>query len=113
MILQINAAENLIEARFKKEIRNISGKKILIFGTGNIGFKLGLRLIERGAAVYLFRRNKEKLKKICELINLHKPKGTDIKAKAIYKLKNNFKKYDVIVFTADSTRQLNFNQKNF
>ena len=109
--LTVNAAENLIEARYKKEIRNISGKKILIFGTGNIGFKLGLRLIERGAAVYLFRRNKEKLKKICELINFIKPKGTDIKAKAIFKLNNDFKKYDVIVFTADSTETIKLKSK--
>ena len=104
--LTVNTAENLIEASFKKETRNISGKKILIFGTGNIGFKLSLRLIERGASVYLFRRNKKKLKKICELINFIKPKGTEVKAKPIFELNKSFKNYDVIVFTANSTNTI-------
>ncbi len=100
--LTVNAAEDLIESYFKNEIRNISGKKILIFGSGNIGFKLGLRLIERGAGVFLYRRNKNKLKKMCDVINFIKPQGTITRAKPIFKLNKNLNFYDAIIFTANT-----------
>ena len=38
--------------------RDLSGKKILIIGVGNIGSKIALRLVETGANISLFRRNK-------------------------------------------------------
>ena len=34
-------------------------KKILILGAGNIGFKLGLKMVENGGNVYLYRRSKK------------------------------------------------------
>ena len=92
----------MIESFFKDEIRNISGKKILIFGTGNIGFKLSLRLIERGASVFLHRRNKNKLKKICDVINFIKPTGTVAKAKPILSLSKKLNIYDAIIFVANT-----------
>jgi hypothetical protein len=47
----------------------LNGKKITIIGGGNVGSKLALKLVERGANVYLTRRNKNKLKKIVEGLN--------------------------------------------
>lgn len=41
--------------------KNISGKSVAIYGTGNIAFKLALRLSERNANVFLYGRNKNKL----------------------------------------------------
>lgn len=40
---------------------NISNKSIGIYGTGNIAFKLALRLSERNAKVYIFGRNNQKI----------------------------------------------------
>ena len=41
--------------------RNLEGMNIGIYGTGNIAFKLALRLSERNANVYLFGRNHSKV----------------------------------------------------
>lgn len=111
--LTVNSAEDLLTICFKKEVRNLSGKKILVLGAGNIGFKLGLRLIERGAEVHLFRRNKKRLDEMCSVINFIKPKGTIAKAKKIISLKNNLKIYDVILCAANQKGILNIkNIKN-
>ncbi|MEZ2457717.1 hypothetical protein ACBR55_03875 [Salinicoccus roseus] len=42
--------------------QNINGKSIGIYGTGNIAFKLALRLAERNAIIYLYGRNEKKIK---------------------------------------------------
>ncbi len=99
--LTINSAEDLLTIYFKKEVRNLSGKKILVLGAGNIGFKLSLRLIERGAEVYLYRRNKKRLNEMCKVINFIKPNGTIAKAKKMYSVKSNLKKFDIILCTAN------------
>ena len=107
--LTINAAEDLLAIHFRKEIRNLSGKKILIIGTGNIGFKLSLRLIERGSEVHLFRRNEKKLVQICNVLNFIKPLGTIAKAKKIKYLKKNLSQYDVIFCTANQKNIMKIN----
>ena len=56
--LTIQACETLIHYLFNKDKRGIGGKKILILGAGNVGFKIALKLVECGAELYLFRRNK-------------------------------------------------------
>lgn len=63
--LSVDAADALI-AQLKSPLRN---KKIAIIGGGNIGSKLALKVVERGANVYLVRRNKRKLEKIVEGLN--------------------------------------------
>ena len=54
----------------------LSKKKIAIFGAGNIGFKLGLKLVESGVNIKLYRRNIEKCMHISNTINLIKPIST-------------------------------------
>ena len=54
----------------------LSKKKIAIFGAGNIGFKLGLKLVESGVNVKLYRRNIQKCMHISNTINLVKPIAT-------------------------------------
>ncbi|HBV22314.1 MAG TPA: hypothetical protein DEB42_00785 [Jeotgalicoccus sp.] len=41
---------------------NISGKNVGIYGTGNIAFKIALRLSERNARVHIFGRKQRKIK---------------------------------------------------
>ncbi|AKG73464.1 hypothetical protein [Salinicoccus halodurans] len=51
-------------ALFNYFFRDISNKSIAIYGTGNIAFKLALRLSERNANVYLYGRDQKKVQ-IC------------------------------------------------
>jgi hypothetical protein len=60
----------------RNHFKILSKKKIAIFGAGNIGFKLGLKLVESGVNVSLYRRNIEKCMHISNTINLIKPVST-------------------------------------
>jgi len=108
--LTVNAAEDFLNIFFKDDIRNISGKKILIIGAGNIGFKLGLKLVERGSEVFLNRRNTIKLKKVCETINIIKPKGTFAKAKPIKNFHNILNKFDIIFCASNNQNVISFDK---
>ncbi len=59
-----------------KDVTGIGGKKVAIIGAGNLGTKLALRLVERGADVVITRRNKQKLETIAEALNFIKPERT-------------------------------------
>ena len=61
----VDAADALI-AQLKVPL---NGGKIAIIGGGNVGSKLALKLVERGADVYLSRRSKNKLEKIVDGLN--------------------------------------------
>lgn len=58
------------------EPRGVGGKKIAIIGAGNLGSKVALKLVERGAHVTITRRNREKLEAIVTALNLIKPYET-------------------------------------
>ena len=59
----------------KKDLRGIGGKNVAIIGAGNIGTKISLLMVERGAKVLLTRNNFYKLKNYRNLefnqTNLH------------------------------------------
>lgn len=106
--LTVNAAEEFLNIHYRKDIRNISGKKILIIGAGNIGFKLALKLVERGSNIFLNRRDNTKLKKICDTINFVKPIGTFAKAKPIKKYKNKLDYFDIIFCATNNQNIISF-----
>jgi hypothetical protein len=54
----------------------LSGKKISILGSGNIGSKLALKLVECGVSVSIFRRNSYKGYVISQGLNFIKPENT-------------------------------------
>jgi hypothetical protein len=110
--LTVQACETLINYIFLKDLRGIGGKKILILGAGNVGFKLALKLVESGADVYLYRRNKEILKKMVSTINSVIPKATLAEAKIINKVKNDLKNFDIIIGTTNGKSIINVNQVN-
>lgn len=95
--LAVEAAGTLINNYFLKDIRGIGGKNILILGSGNIGFKLGMRLVEGGAAVFLYRRKKKILRNIVNTINKIIPKGTFAKATIINNLNLDMEKFHIII----------------
>jgi len=80
--LTVDAVDALI-AQLKSPLND---KKVAIIGGGNLGSKLALKLVERGANVYLTRRNKTKLKKIVEGLNAIK--SDYIKSKVYYMTQN-------------------------
>ena len=60
----------------RKHFGILGKKKMAIIGSGNIGFKLGLKLVESGVTVVLNRRNLDKCIFFSNAINLIKPEST-------------------------------------
>ena len=109
--LTINSAEDFLSFFFKNDVRTLAGKKILIIGIGNIGFKLSLRLVERGCYVHLYKKDKKKNDNICRLINDIKPIGTLASAIPVKNLTNNLSKFDIIICAADKKNVLKISKK--
>lgn len=65
-----------VDALIAQLVDKVRGKRVAIIGAGNIGSKLALKLVERGANVVITRRNGEKVRNIAETLNIIKPKGT-------------------------------------
>ena len=63
--LTMEAADLTILNYFKNDL---SQKSVAIYGTGNISFKLALRLSERDIKIYLYGRNKEKVRMYVEML---------------------------------------------
>ena len=74
--LTVDSIDCLLVQLVDDPIRGIGGKKVVIIGAGNLGSKLALKLVERGATVVLTRRNKEKLDAIVTALNFIKPVQT-------------------------------------
>ena len=100
--ITVDSIENFIQDYFRKNLRGVGGKKILILGSGNIGSKIAIRLLESGGNIFLFRRNKNKLKKISEVLNIIKPKHTKSRSNTISSNKLKFEDYDVIIGCSDN-----------
>ena len=99
--LSILSTETLINYYFLNDKRGLSGKKAIIIGAGNIGFKLALKFVENGASTYLIRRNKKFLKNIIQTINIIKPKGTAANAYFLDKIPNDLTNFDIIIGSSD------------
>ena len=56
--------------------RTLSGKRITIIGSGNIGFKLALKLVESGSHVELVRRDLWRGTLMADVINIAKHEST-------------------------------------
>ena len=70
--LTVSAIDALIANKYSP----LGGRKVAIIGAGNIGSKIALTLLERGARPVLYRRNVEKLEAIVKALNTIKPEGT-------------------------------------
>lgn len=67
----VEAADLFLLNYFNYSLR---GKKILIYGAGNIGGKLAFRLAERGAKIYVYSRDINKVELIVKAFNTILPK---------------------------------------
>lgn len=72
--ITLEAADLLILVENNYEITD---KNIVIFGAGNIGTKLAIRLAERNSNVFIWDKNPKKLKEIILGINHILPKGSN------------------------------------
>ena len=70
--LTVEAAWHFLSQYF----RVLSGRKIGIIGSGNIGFKLALKLVESGTQVQMVRRDLSKGMLMANAINIIKPLST-------------------------------------
>lgn len=71
-----DSIDNFLFTYFKEKKLLIGGKNILIIGIGNIGFKIALKLVERGANVFVKSRDIEKAQVVAKTINSIKPNET-------------------------------------
>ena len=107
--ITVDSIDTLLFTYFKKFNKLIGGKNILIIGLGNIGFKISLKLVERGANIYLRSRDNKKAKLISQVINLVKPKET-ISSANVYNIEDSIQ-FDAIILT--HLKPLSENKKIF
>ena len=74
--LTVNSIDCALSQLMTSPIQSMGGKKVTIIGAGNLGAKLALKLVERGAHVVITRRNKKKLEVIVQALNYIKPGNT-------------------------------------
>lgn len=101
--LCVDAVDGLLMQLAKTSVRGIGGKKIAILGAGNIGFKLALRLVERGVHVTITRRNKEALETLTKALNTVKPLYTQAKVVGTTDNQAATKGVDIIIGTSHGT----------
>ena len=111
--LTVDAASSFLELLFHDDIRNVSNKKILIIGAGNIGFKLSLKLIERGVKVFLNGKRKVETDSLISTINKIKPVATMNEVKHLHKIKKNSDQFDVIINVSNGNNKILKNKEIF
>ncbi|MCG3204420.1 MAG: hypothetical protein KCHDKBKB_01135 [Elusimicrobia bacterium] len=74
--LTVESIDALLNQSIQDPIRGMGGKKVVILGAGNLGFKLALKEVERGAQVVITRRDKKKLETLVQTLNIVKPPFT-------------------------------------
>jgi hypothetical protein len=72
----VDSIDSFIFQFYKSSNQLLGGKNILVVGIGNIGFKIALKLVERGVNVFLKSRDYSKAKLLADTINLIKPSET-------------------------------------
>ena len=108
--LAITSTETLVNKFFLNDKRGLGGKKIIIFGVGNIGFKLALKFVESGAKTFLYRRNTVLSNKFAETINLVKPDGTLSEVFALIQKPKSLKDFDIIIAATNQTNAITHTQ---
>ena len=108
--LAITSTEALVNKFFLNDKRGLGGKKIIIFGAGNIGFKLALKFVESGAITFLYRRRKKLSNEFSKILNLVKPEGTLSKVFAINERPKDLKKFDIIIAATDKSNVIKHTQ---
>jgi len=101
--LCVDAVDGLLMQLTKNSVRGIGGKKIAILGAGNIGFKLALRLVERGVHITITRRNKEALESLTKALNTVKPLYTQVEVVGTTDNQEAARGVDILIGTSHGT----------
>ncbi len=99
--LTVDSIDSLLSYLYKEKIRGLGGVKVAIIGSGNLGSKLALKMVERGADVVVTRRNKSKLKCIVKALNLIKPDYTQEEVEYSYDNKEASKQVEILIGTTN------------
>ena len=83
-------------------IGDIGARQIAIIGMGNIGGKIALKLVERGAYIRAYRRNQKKLKAIVAGLNLVKSEHTISPITAVKNIEAACRGASVVIAAADA-----------
>lgn len=86
-----------IDMLLSQFVYKIGGKKVAIIGSGNIGSKIALRLVERGAWINITRRDYKKTSIIAKALNLIKPAQTMAVVKAFKSNHEAVKGVDILI----------------
>ncbi len=102
--ITVDSIDKLIFNLLENKKKHVGGSNILIVGYGNIGFKISLRLVERGANVYVLTNNINRSSKLIESINIIKPNETIASVKLFDKKNIQLNKdLDVVILSHLST----------
>jgi len=105
--LTVDAADSFIAEYFLTDISGIGGKKTAIIGAGNVGSKIGMKLVERGSDVTLYRRDVKKLDLIVDYINSTKSKYTVARAYGSHSALEASNKADILIGSASGVAVIN------
>lgn len=95
-------AVEAIDFLLSQFIGDIGARQIAIIGFGNIGAKIALKLVERGAYIRAYRRDRKKLKKIVEGLNLVKSEHTISPITVSHSIEAACKGASIVIASADS-----------
>ena len=101
--LTVDAADSFVSEYFSRQASGVGGKHVAIIGAGNIGSKLAVKLVERGAEVFLFRRDVDKLNLTVSYINSIKSQNTAARAHASTSILNACNNTDIVIGATNGT----------
>src|SRR3990167_11390302 len=101
--LSVEAVDALLTKLYNSCERGLGGKKIAIIGCGNLGSKLALKLVERGANVFITRRDQYKLTQLESALNIIKPIYTTTQVVACQDNEQACKGVDIVIGASQGT----------
>ena len=110
--LTVDSIDLFLTYFYNDDVRGLGGKKVAIVGSGNIGSKLALILVERGSKVFIYRRDNLKSKIKAKAFNFLKPKYTFEKIQAVNNLIDICKNTDILIGTTDGKPAINHKMVN-
>jgi hypothetical protein len=96
--LTVSTIDSLVFNILKSQKKLVGGSKILVVGMGNVGFKISLKLVERGANIKILSKNINRTEKLVQSLNEIKPSETISEVKLV-DIKNSvdLKKMNIII----------------
>ncbi len=104
--ITVDAIDCFLAQLVVEDERGLGRKKVAVVGAGNIGFKIALKLTERGAHVVMVRRDIRKLEAVVRALNLIKPESTIAKITGSSDIKKALKDADIVIGLTPGTQDI-------